>query len=218
MSNHIPVSLPETLPNTKPNTKPKTIVFITENVNKFAEIQNYITRNQIPIQLTLYKPLSEINEIQSLDRNHIITQKTIDAYNEYIKHIPNNMPVDTWIMTEDTSLTIDKLGGFPGPFIKFYLQSIPLMEISSANWGSGASSIVSLGLAKLCPSYQIIPMVFEGIIPGNIVSIAGNNGFGYDPIFKPAKSNHTIAEMSMDDKEQYNARIAAFQKVVNYLC
>lgn len=196
----------------------KQIIFISENSNKFDEIQNYITRNQIPIQLTLYKPSNEIYEIQSLDRNHIITQKTIAGYNEYINHKPNYISSDTWVMVEDTSLTIDKMGGFPGPFIKFYLQSLPLLEISNMNWGSGASSIVSLGLAKMCPSMEIVPIVFEGIISGNIVAPAGNNGFGYDFIFKPVQSNHTLAEITMNDKEKYNARILAFQKVVNYLC
>lgn len=201
----------------------KEIIFITENINKHRELQNYITENKFPIKLTLYKPHSDIYEIQSLDRKEIIINKMKEAYNEFSRngnsnHINHDLfSNETWLMVEDTSLCIEKQNGFPGPFIKFYLQVMSLTTISNENWASKATSIVTLGICKLCPSNEIIPYVFEGSIDGLIVSPIGDNGFGYDKIFRPNGTMFTNAQMSTSEKEKYNPRTKAFEKVIKYI-
>ena len=59
---------------------------------------------------------------------------------------------------------------------------------------------------------------FEGICEGRIISNPiGNEGFGYDPIFVPEGSNRTFAEMSLEEKNQFNHRTKAAAKLVAYL-
>jgi non-canonical purine NTP pyrophosphatase (RdgB/HAM1 family) len=109
------------------------------------------------------------------------------------------------------------MGGFPGPFIKYYVQSLPLNVIADANWGSSAQSYVSLAISKLDEHNELNAWVFEDCVVGNIVSPVGTNGFGYDMIFRPVGTNHTCAEMTMDEKKQFNPRTKAFQKVIKFL-
>jgi non-canonical purine NTP pyrophosphatase (RdgB/HAM1 family) len=203
------------------------IIFISENVSKFKEIENYILKKASAnsnITIKMIKPNYELQEIQSMDRTEIVLKKLRDALTMYRTLITSQTSsVDRWIMVEDTSLFIDKLGGFPGPFIKFFLQSMPLELIVNANLGSNVKSYVSLAICK----YEIVNdifnldgcngHVFEYFIEGVIVEPRGKNGFGFDPIFKPIGSDKTYAEMSIDEKELYNPRTLAFKKVLNYL-
>lgn len=233
----------------------KHIYFVSENVSKYKEIENYLRKSNlnnsnnsnISIQLQMIKPEFEIQEIQSLDRSEIVIKKLQDAFssvkslinhqsqnqnhNQNISRDSNGESVgeniggsndETWIMVEDTSLCIDKMGGFPGAFIKYYLQSLPINGISYANWGSNATAYVTLGIGRFVfssdnTSSLLSTRVFEGFIEGVIVEPRGKNGFGYDPIFKPSNSLITNAEMSMDEKELFNPRTNAFKKVLDFL-
>ena len=199
----------------------KHIIFITENVSKYKEIQNYISTSNANISIQMIKPDFELQEIQSLDRQEIVLKKLRDAFiasNSLInmQHILDSEK-ETWIMVEDTSLCIDKLGGFPGPFIKYYLQSLSLSAIANANWASKANSYVSLAIGRYSENNELIAKAFEDSIEGLIVEPRGTNGFGYDAIFRPEESNNTNAEMTMDEKEKFNPRTKAFQKVIDFL-
>jgi len=210
----------------------KHILFVSENVSKYNEIVNYLKKiNNSNISIQMIKPVLEIQEIQSLDRNEIIIRKLQDAFlsiKSLINHQLHNQNIlysneGTWIMVEDTSLNIAKMGGFPGTFIKYYLQSLPVNSISHANWGSNATSYVTLGISRYVFSSDndtkdnlLSARVFEGFVEGAIIEPRGENGFGFDPIFRPNGSLTTNAEMSMDEKEKYNPRTIAFQKVLDF--
>ena len=57
--------------------------------------------------------------------------------------------------------------------------------------------------------------VFEGTVSGNIVeTAAGNEGFGYDPIFMPDGYDITYAQMPLCEKNLISHRAKAFQKFV----
>jgi inosine triphosphate pyrophosphatase len=174
----------------------------------------------------MIKPDLEINEIQSLNRDEIVIHKLYEAMRACKNLLTNKQEgekeEEIWILVEDTSLCISKLGGFPGPFVKFFLQSLPLENIGNNNWGSEAQSIVNLAIGRIANNEngQIgfsITKNFFGVINGYILNPRGTNGFGFDPIFRPVNSNKTNAEMSMEEKADYNPRILAFQKVLDYL-
>lgn len=203
-----------------------TLLFVSENKDKYLELKNYLDRSIYSNQIKLInvKPHYDINEIQSLDRNQIVLHKIIDALRSskdsilhyLIQDVEENN--DYWLMVEDTSFCIDNQGGFPGPFIKYYLKSQSLKQISNTNWGSKAQSIVTLGIGKLNKNADIHSQrVFEGIINGVIVTEQGSNGFGYDPIFRPDGSICTNAAMNMNEKELFNPRIEGFKKIISYL-
>jgi XTP/dITP diphosphohydrolase len=59
---------------------------------------------------------------------------------------------------------------------------------------------------------------FEGIVTGKIVKTkAGNQGFGYDPIFMADGYDKTFAEMSIAEKNNLSHRARALSKMVEYL-
>ncbi len=60
--------------------------------------------------------------------------------------------------------------------------------------------------------------LFEGIVKGTInEEKRGDQGFGYDPVFKPIESSLSFAEMSLDEKNKISHRGRATQKLIDYL-
>ncbi|MFT3936043.1 MAG: RdgB/HAM1 family non-canonical purine NTP pyrophosphatase [Chitinophagaceae bacterium] len=60
--------------------------------------------------------------------------------------------------------------------------------------------------------------LFEGVCKGSIVKTpAGNEGFGYDPVFVPDGDTRTFAEMTLKEKELYSHRKKAADKLVAFL-
>ena len=60
----------------------KRVIFITENVNKYKELQNYMQmqNNNSNVRLELIKPEAELHEIQSLNQEEIVLHKLHDTF------------------------------------------------------------------------------------------------------------------------------------------
>ena len=59
---------------------------------------------------------------------------------------------------------------------------------------------------------------FEGVCEGEIIrERRGDQGFGYDPVFIPAGSGKTFAEMSIEEKNRFSHRRKATDKLVAFL-
>ena len=60
--------------------------------------------------------------------------------------------------------------------------------------------------------------LFEGVCEGTIsYDPRGSGGFGYDPVFIPAGSGKTFAEMDLDEKNKFSHRKRAADKLVLFL-
>jgi XTP/dITP diphosphohydrolase len=60
--------------------------------------------------------------------------------------------------------------------------------------------------------------LFEGICEGSILEAGrGDWGFGYDPVFVPAGSNLTFAEMGTTEKNTFSHRKKAVDQLVSFL-
>jgi XTP/dITP diphosphohydrolase len=58
---------------------------------------------------------------------------------------------------------------------------------------------------------------FTGVVEGQISKEKrGREGFGYDPIFIPEKSENTFAEMDLDDKNRYSHRGLSLKKFAEW--
>lgn len=59
---------------------------------------------------------------------------------------------------------------------------------------------------------------FEGICEGKILQERqGDNGFGYDPVFRPAGSDQSFASMTLEEKNRFSHRKKAADKLVLFL-
>lgn len=57
--------------------------------------------------------------------------------------------------------------------------------------------------------------LFEGVVDGAITeAVAGNEGFGYDPVFMPDGCDATFAQMPLAEKNMISHRARAFRKFV----
>jgi len=61
--------------------------------------------------------------------------------------------------------------------------------------------------------------VVEGILPGVIIDEPrGEHGFGYDPVFLPDLANsRTLAEMTMEEKNEHSHRARALRALAEAL-
>jgi XTP/dITP diphosphohydrolase len=127
----------------------------------------------------------------------------------------------TSCFSEDTGLEVYSLNGEPG--------------VKSARYaGEGRSS--SDNIIKLLDKLKgktdrrarfrtVISLIwkgkeylFEGICEGAIIEEPrGNKGFGYDPVFVPAGSSLSFAEMELEEKNLFSHRKKATDELVLFL-
>lgn len=175
------------------------LYFITGNDGKFREAQKLIPE--------LLRADIDLPEEQSLDPMLVIEKKVEAAKSK----------VDGAFLVEDTSLYLDGLNGFPGPLIKWMLQAVGTKGIYSlCNKIQGYGALAKTVVGYYDPAHDEIHF-FEGEIDGSIVSPSGNEGFGWDDIFKPNGLDETFAAMGEEFKPEFSMRSQAFEKLKKYL-
>lgn len=173
------------------------IHFVTGNDHKFREAKALLS--------DLVRVEIDLPEEQALDPQIVISKK-LDVARELQ---PGRLVV------EDTSLYLSGLNGFPGPLIKWMLQSVGDIGIYEL-----CQNIHDMNaIAKTVIGYYDNTSIhyFEGEIEGRIVKPYGNEGFGWDAIFQPVGLNETFAEMGDEFKPEFSMRTFAFRKLQNYL-
>jgi len=130
--------------------------------------------------------------------------------NAYIKaheiHTATGLPV----IADDTGLEVAALGGAPGIISARYAGEDAsyadncrrlLAELEGAGDRSARFRTV------ICYVDQYRTLFAEGSVDGEIMRQArGEGGFGYDPLFLPAGSERTFAEMSAAEKNRISHR------------
>jgi inosine triphosphate pyrophosphatase len=165
----------------------RTLYFITGNTNKLREVKSFFPDVQ---GLT-----TDLPEIQSLDIEEVIKYKIQEAF----KHCDGN------VLVEDTSLSFDALNGLPGPLVKWFMTTIGvegLYAIAEKFCNTKAVAKTALGYATSCRDIHF----FESEIHGTIVRPDGENGFGWDVIFRPDGHQQTFAKMSAEEKNSISMR------------
>ncbi len=178
------------------------IYFITGNKNKYKEaILRVSNMEMLSIDLA---------EVQNIDAKVVIQEKLKEAK----KAKPNCS-----LLVEDSALYFLEQGQglLPGVFIKWFQKNFTLEELSaSAIKLNQTKAKASCYLGYYC-SKEKKNYFFEGNILGEIVSPRGDNGFGWDVMFKPDGFDKTFAELSDEEKLKISHRGRAFQKMNEHL-
>jgi XTP/dITP diphosphohydrolase len=186
--------------------KGRVIFFATNNVNKFQEARRIIGEHKIAVGMLRVKTL----EIQSENLQEIAKSSVIEAFRKC------NLPV----IVEDAGLFVEALNGFPGPYAAYVYRTIGnegLLQLMKNVKNRKASFMSSVAYFSAdCES----PVCFGGEASGEITRMekrARNEyGFGFDPIFKPANSTETFAEMNISEKNNYSHRAKALHKFAEW--
>jgi inosine triphosphate pyrophosphatase len=121
------------------------------------------------------------------------------------------------VITEDTSLCFRALKGLPGPYIKWFLDSLGLEGLNNLIASSDDKSAYAQTIVAFCPAPGEDVVVFDGRTMGKIVKARGSLEFGWDPVFEPDEGNGlTYAEMSKDQKDAISHRSRAFSQLRDY--
>lgn len=184
--------------------KGKVVFFATNNINKFNEAREILNSYRISVGMLRVKTL----EIQSDSLEEIAKTSVLHAFEKC------GLP----IIVEDAGLFVEALNGFPGPYASYTYKTVgnegllKLLE-NAKNRKAKFQSVV----AYLSEGLEA-PVCFKGEAFGEIIEEVreGSSGFGFDPIFKPAKGNKTFAEMSLVEKNRHSHRAKAFRKFAKW--
>lgn len=191
------------------HSEPVEIVIATRNEDKLKEIRTFFPDN---IRVRSYHEFENFPEVvedgSTLKANALIKGRQIHQF--------TGLPA----LADDTGLEVMALGGEPG-------------VRSSRYAGEGAS--YDDNVTKLLESMRGVPeekraalfrcvmafvdgqseIISEGICEGRILdSLAGNGGFGYDPVFFVPDLGVTFSQMSRETKNQVSHRGAALRRIV----
>ena len=123
------------------------------------------------------------------------------------------------IISDDSGLFVDTLGGRPGVHSKRYagLSSTDVENNQKLiNELKKADNLSAFFKTVLCYFDGLNFIISEGVLKGNItLEPRGKNGFGYDPIFDV--NGKTLAEMSLEEKSNISHRKIATVKLVEML-
>ncbi len=187
--------------------KRKVVFFATGNINKFNEARSILSQHGFAVGMLRLKG----DEIQSERLKEIAEKSVINAYKRC------RLP----IFVEDAGLFIDALSGFPGPYAAYVYHTIhnsgilKLMEKLNDRKAKFQSVIAYCDDQTPCE-----PICFEGESQGEIAIAErkelSKSGFGFDPIFQPANSTKTFAEMTIEEKNGYSHRAMAIRKFAEW--
>ena len=186
------------------------LVFATNNKHKLEELQAMLGDNIKLLSLKEIGCKEEIPEEQdTLEGN--ASQKSFHVFEKYGYNC----------FADDTGLEIDALNGEPGVYSARYAGEEKSAE---ANMLKVLEKLTKINNRK-ARFRTVISLVidgdekqFEGVVEGEILETKkGDEGFGYDPIFKPLGYSQTFAEMDLKEKNKISHRGRAVRKLVNHL-
>lgn len=172
------------------------IFLVTGNPNKLEE-----WRRQLPPDIEIDSVDVDLPEIQSINPEEIMADKARRAFEATGKPV----------VVEDVTAGLVKLGGLPGPFIKFFIKTLGNDVLFQLAGKEGEPAVVSCSIAYYDGRDL---MTVRGDVEGKIVAPRGNNGFGFDVTFVPSGQNFTYAEMSEGQKDTVSHRSVAIKLFV----
>jgi XTP/dITP diphosphohydrolase len=187
------------------------LIIATRNAHKTAEIRAMIGGQFEVLDATAFPDLPEIEETgTSFLENARLKAEGISAR------------VDGWVLSDDSGLEVDALGGAPGVWSSSYggeegnhaKNNARLLVEMAGKIDRGARFRCTMVLAR----HGVEQTNFSGTIEGRLVdALSGSGGFGYDPLFIPAGYEQTFAELGDAVKNTLSHRARALGQVISYL-
>ncbi|MCR5654733.1 MAG: XTP/dITP diphosphatase [Lachnospiraceae bacterium] len=187
------------------------IIFATTNVNKVREVSMMLQNLDVTVKTLKEAGIeADIEEDgKTFMENAVIKAKGIAKLTK-----------DAIVVADDSGLVIDALNGEPGIYSARYLGEDTSYDIKNQNLLDRMKDVPKgkrnarfvCAMAAVMPDGEVI--CEEGVMEGEIgYEIAGENGFGYDPIFFLPEYGQTSAEISPEEKNAISHRGQALRKM-----
>ncbi len=191
----------------------KKIIFATGNENKMKEIRMILA--DLGYEISSMKQAGIDIEAEengtTFEENALIKARAIAAHEK---------ARDAVVLADDSGLCIDALNGEPGIYSARYEGVDTSYEIKNAKLISRLSGVPEEKRTArfVCAIAAVFPdgreEVRRGVIEGIINHApAGENGFGYDPIFYVPEFGKTTAELSPEEKNKVSHRGRALEAI-----
>ena len=187
----------------------KKLIFATHNPNKLAEIKSAVNSFEVVglKEMGIQEDIAETG--RTLEKNALIKSQYI-----YQK-------TGLSCFADDTGLEVDALGGKPGVYSARYAGGNATAEenmqklLSEMKGQKNRNARFRIVISLILNGDEY---VFEGEVKGEILhQKTGNDGFGYDPVFKPIGYDQSFAEMTMAQKNEISHRGVAVKKLLHFL-
>ena len=181
----------------------QTIIFATGNEGKMREIRQILGGMDVEL-LSMKEAGIEADIVEdgkNFEENAIIKAKAVAAKTYHI------------VLADDSGLEIDHLNKEPGIYSARYLGENTSYDIKNANLLKRMEGVPEekrtarfvCAIAAAMPDGEVFTTL--GIIEGRIGHApAGDNGFGYDPIFYLPERGCTSAELTEEEKNAISHR------------
>ena len=187
----------------------KDIMIATSNKGKVREYKSLLE----PLGYIVHD-LSELDPIE-IDENGSTFQE-----NALIKAKSIQGKCNMTVIADDSGLEIDALNKEPGIHSARYLEGHDysyknkvLLERMKGKTNRNARFVCAIALCDETGDH-----LFTGVMEGKINDqAAGDNGFGYDPIFLVEQFGKTSAQLTMEQKNSVSHRGIATRELLAYL-
>ena len=191
------------------------IIVGTNNDGKLREIKDLLPNNLIiysPKELKLKSPKESG---QSFKENSVIKAKFFSKKTKMIC-LADDSGLEINILNKRPGIFSSRWAGPKGNFNIAINKVFNELKKKNKNWKN--KKILAQFICVLTlywPGGQYVNSV--GKVKGYIINKKkGNNGFGYDPIFKPLNKRLSFGQMKPQDKHKIDHRFQAFKKIKKF--
>jgi XTP/dITP diphosphohydrolase len=185
-----------------------TFVLATHNAHKVEELRRILGERLGDHELVAYDGPDAIEDADTFEGNALIKAREAFAH--------TGLPA----LADDSGIAVDALGGAPGirsaryagtrddgDNLRLLLTNLEGVENRRAQFVCAAALVDGEG-----------EYVVRGEWPGTVLTAAvGEDGFGYDPVFRPDGENRSAAELTPAEKDAASHRFRAFTDLVTEL-
>ena len=199
------------------NKKIKRLLIGSNNKGKLKEIKDLLPKGikiSSPYDFKLNSPRENG---KTFEQNSLIKSKYFSNKTN-LTCLADDSGLEIDILNKKPGIYSARWGGKNSDFKKAIKKVYRELNKKDKNWKNKkkikARFICALSISHLNRKIACVVGKVEGRISHKP---KGLNGFGYDPIFIPIKSNKTFGEMKLSKKHKLDHRFKAFQKIKKFL-
>lgn len=186
----------------------------THNVNKKRELEELLE----PFKIKVKSPADMPNLPEIIEDGQSFAENAIKKVRLAAAH------TGLTCLADDSGLQVKELGGQPGIYSARFAgddcndeaNNRKLLDMMAGlpAWQRQARFVCVVAICDPNGEVQTV----KGVCPGHIaLAAAGDQGFGYDPLFIPCGYTKTFAQLSAEEKNRISHRALALKKAAGLI-